>query len=276
MVPLIVLILINSALNEPGSVPSALWLTPDQIKTFADYLFNEKDYLRAAGEYERYLILSGKNNDPELLFIIGRCYRLANRPERARAYFAQIDDESLKDRAAYEIAESYFQEGNYAQSINYIKTNGYADDSRFHPLMIKNLLFLKDFASARALAQRQPTGTQLDSITLATFRLSYRNPAVAGLLSTVIPGLGKGYSGRWSDALFSFAVIGITGFQAYDGFRRDGIRSTKGWIYGSMFLVFYIGDIYGSLVAAKQYNQNLTDRILSQVHSIENNNGVSP
>jgi len=281
MVPLIIALFLNSVLNKPGDalkstpVQSTLWLTPEQIKTFADYLFAEKDYLRAAGEYERYLILSGKTEDPEIIFIIGRCYRLANRPEKARAYFYRIKD-TLKDKAVYEIAESYFHEGNYQRSLEFIKAGGYDNKKRFQPLILKNLLFLRDFGSARALVQKEPTGTKLDSIILATPRLSYRNPAVAGLLSAVIPGAGKGYSGRWADALFSFMVIGITGFQAYDGFQRSGTKSAKGWIYGSMCLVFYIGDIYGSLVAAKHYNQNITHRILDRVRYLEDNDGTTP
>ncbi|MEJ2567876.1 MAG: hypothetical protein P8Z50_03225 [candidate division WOR-3 bacterium] len=50
-------------------------------------------------------------------------------------------------------------------------------------------------------------------------------------------------------------TVGITGWQAYEGFKADGVHSVKGWIFGVVGGIFYLGNIYGSVVAADIYNE---------------------
>ncbi|MGB9743070.1 MAG: tetratricopeptide repeat protein [bacterium] len=262
MVALICSLLFYGVGGEPDTIH--VWFTPEKVREFADFLFQDGDYLRAAGEYERYLILTGKTENQELLFTIGNCYLLAQQPERARGYFSRIQGH-LAEKANYQIARSYYLQGEYRRSLEHLLQYGNPEEKNFITLMLKNHLFLKNFSEARRLVRQKPTGTELDKLTLATAHLRYRSLPVAGVLSAIIPGLGKGYAGRWADALFSFTVIGFTGFQAYDGFRRDRSRSVKGWIYGTLCLGFYVGNIWGSLVAVKQHNRRIEDQLLNQV-----------
>ncbi|MEN9979775.1 MAG: hypothetical protein ABIK38_05455 [candidate division WOR-3 bacterium] len=241
----------------------SLYYSPERVRQFAEYLFDEGDYLRAAGEFERYMIMTGKTGDPNLLYTIGRCYLLGNRLERARAYFIRISGE-LKQQADYEIAKSYHQEGKYRHSLEFISACNYQADS-LYALKIKNLLFLRKFREAYKLVQQRPTETQLNQIVISAAHLPYRSQAAAGLLSAVFPGLGKVYAGRWADGLFSFLAVSFTGMQAYEGFRREGERSVKGWIYGTLCFGFYAGNIWGSLVAAKQYNRKIENEILNRI-----------
>ena len=62
---------------------------PENVQRFADYLFNEKDYERAANEYERFLYLSGEEND-STLFKIGICHQLLDQNEFALNVFKRI------------------------------------------------------------------------------------------------------------------------------------------------------------------------------------------
>jgi hypothetical protein len=75
--------------------------------------------------------------------------------------------------------------------------------------------------------------------------------------------MGKVYSGRWKDGLVSLLFVGATGFQAYRGFSQKGSESIYGWIMGSLSVGFYIGNIFGSVKAAKIYNTN-QNRIYSE------------
>jgi hypothetical protein len=95
--------------------------------------------------------------------------------------------------------------------------------------------------------------------------LSYKSPVSAVLLSTVIPGMGKIYCGRTTDGLYSLLLIGLSGWQAYDGFDKDGSKSTKGWIFASLGSVFYLGNIYGYVVSAKIYNRRIYKDFLKGV-----------
>ena len=84
--------------------------------------------------------------------------------------------------------------------------------------------------------------------------IKHRSPFLAGTFSTLIPGMGKAYSGRWKDGLIALVFIGGTGFQAYRGFDKKGVKSVYGWIMGSLCVGFYMGNIYGSAKAAKVFN----------------------
>jgi hypothetical protein len=55
-------------------------------------------------------------------------------------------------------------------------------------------------------------------------------------------------------------------WQAYDGFDDDGSSSAKGWIYGSIGSVFYLGNIYGSAAGAKIYNNQHEKDFLKQIN----------
>ncbi len=95
--------------------------------------------------------------------------------------------------------------------------------------------------------------------------LAYRSPALAGLLSAVIPGAGRAYLGRWGDAVFSFVLIGApAGIAAYE-FTRSGASSVGGWILASIAGLFYLGDIYGSVVGAVLYDQQQGDALAAHV-----------
>ena len=85
--------------------------------------------------------------------------------------------------------------------------------------------------------------------------LPKKNRFVSGVFSAVIPGAGKCYCGRPLDGFHSFVTTGIATWQAYEGFKADGIHSVKGWIFGVLGGLFYLGNIYGSVVAADIYNE---------------------
>lgn len=92
-----------------------------------------------------------------------------------------------------------------------------------------------------------------DSLLCRAEHLHNKNPLLAGMLSTVVPGLGKVYAGRWRDGVMAAAVIAAMGYTAYEGFHMRGTRSVLGWMFGGLTLGFYAGDIYGSIKAARLY-----------------------
>jgi hypothetical protein len=96
-------------------------------------------------------------------------------------------------------------------------------------------------------------------------RLPYKNSKIAGFLSAILPGTGKMYCKLYSDGFFSLALIGGTGWLAYDGFHRSGISSVKGWFLGTLSGIFYLGNIYGSAVAAQNYNLHIENELLAKI-----------
>jgi len=86
--------------------------------------------------------------------------------------------------------------------------------------------------------------------------LRTKSPTLAGFLS-IVPGLGKIYCGKTSDGIFSFFFISGIGYLTYDTYVKKAYSSTVIW--GSFFVSFYAGNIYGSADAAENYNRRLNE-----------------
>ena len=96
----------------------------------------------------------------------------------------------------------------------------------------------------------------------------YKSPALAVIMSAVIPGSGKAYSKRWGDALVSFLFIGTNAYTSYRAFNKKGIKSVNGWIFGSIAFSFYSANLWGSARAAKTYNSQMQKRYQDNAENI--------
>lgn len=97
------------------------------------------------------------------------------------------------------------------------------------------------------------------------YQEKWKSPVLAAGLSAIVPGLGRWYAGDWKNALVSFMFVGINGFQSYTSFKKNGIKSTGGWIFGSLATGFYLGNIYGSSWTAKRKNQQKWDKYVKKL-----------
>ena len=250
------------------------------IYRFADYLYNEGDYLRAAGEFQRYLFAfdSLPPHADSIFYKIGRCYGLGGNLLNAIDYFSRIIDRYpqsyLLDQSRYHIALSYSLMGRFEESTSLlysdfpsIKQNDVKQ--KMEQLIALNYIQQKKWNTAINFLDTLKTNNS-QNILIKNFaeageQLPRKNKFLSGLFSTVIPGAGKVYSGRSWDGIFSFITIGLTGWQAYEGFREDGTHSIKGWILGSISSIFYLGNIYGSVVAAQIYNEQQEENLLNKL-----------
>lgn len=258
------------------------YFTPENIHHFADYLYKEGDYLRAANEFERYLLSfdSIPAFADSIYYKIGLCYRLARDFLKSINYFNKV----IKDfpqsvylsEVYYQIALCYSLMDKYDESIKFLSSNlSFIEKSkvklRANQLVALNYILRKEWNHAISFLNNLDIITK-DSATLllANYakegqRLPRKSKFLAGLFSSLIPGSGKIYCNRSWDGFFSLLTIGITSWQAYDGFRKDGARSIKGWFFGSISAIFYLGNIYGSVVAAKIYNEQQEEKFLNKV-----------
>ena len=261
------------------------YYAPENVRKFADFLYEQGDYLRAAGEYQRYLFyLSEASGESEQIrYKIALCYRFAGENEQAIRNFEMLlrsrPQSQFTSRAYYQIGATYFLMDEFEQSAQFLsEVLPRIVDVRQHTeaeqLIGLSYLMQKQWSEASALFKTlqgsgvisvrekasvyqgyAETGTQLPS----------RSPFLAGVLSTILPGAGRLYTGRIGDALTSLLTVGIVGWQAYDGFQRDGLSSVKGWTLGTLGGIFYVGNIYGSVVSARVYNQGVADEFLATI-----------
>ena len=253
------------------------YYSPENILKFADHLYQEKDYLRAAGEYQRYLFHSSQDAD-SVQYRLGMCYRRAGDTERAIASFHKLTHSRLKFAASYQIAYSHFLSGRYKSSIQSLneavgRTENSDERGKLQILSAFNYLHQKRWSDAEHILGTLKFRDEKLSQTVLALRASAqegmyvprRSPVLAGLLSTVVPGAGKLYCGQYGDGIYSLFLAGVTGLLAWDGFRENGIHSIRGWIFGSAFGIFYSGNIYGSTIAARVYNYQSETNLLERL-----------
>lgn len=98
----------------------------------------------------------------------------------------------------------------------------------------------------------QPLPYEISKSYNAYKKVLRKSAFVAGTMSMVLPGTGKMYYGQrrqgWN-FLFANAVLGI---QAYESYRKAGIQSARFITFGSLFSLFYIGNIYGTVKGLKK------------------------
>lgn len=259
------------------------YFDPENILRFAEALFQEGDYLRAVGEFQRYLYFSNKSAGRKdyVYYQIGLSFSLAQEHQRSKEYFNKIVSEfpgsPYTHKAFFRLAYSCFITKDFEESL--AKSKSYlplVDDKKIHlklkQLGILNQMYLKNWRAAEDSIDALEDDEKSDKFTglLEDFTergkdIPQKSKFLAGLLSAIIPGTGKIYAKRTTDGLVSFFTIAATAWQAYDGFKKDGVKSVKGWISGSLGAFLYIGNIYGSAVAVKIHNKQHEENLFKDI-----------
>ena len=265
------------------------YYAPENVRKFADFLYEQGDYLRAAGEYQRYLfyILNEAEETGQIRYKIALCYRFAGDSDQAIQNFETLlrshPQSRFASRAYYQIGATYFLMDQFDQSTRFLREallhiNDTQQHAEAEQLIGLSYLMQKRWSEAGEVFKVLQGSTVIAVRDKASVYQNYaeggtllpiRSPILAGVLSTIVPGAGRLYTGfHIGDALTSLLTVGLTGWQAYDGFRRDGLPSVKGWTLGALSGIFYVGNIYGSVISARVYNRHIEDEFLTTL-SIE-------
>ncbi|BAV04261.1 hypothetical protein SAMN05421788_1049 [Filimonas lacunae] len=97
-----------------------------------------------------------------------------------------------------------------------------------------------------------------------------KSPFLAGLYSAVLPGAGKIYAGKKGQGVGSFLPIAALAALTWESYNRGGVKSARFITFGSLFSLFYVGNIWGSVVAVKvkqsEQNKLYDNKILFDMH----------
>lgn len=92
----------------------------------------------------------------------------------------------------------------------------------------------------------------------------------AGIYSALIPGLGKWYLGYKHQAITAFVVNMLLAAQAVESYYKAGVSSPRFIITTSVFSVFYIGNIWGSMLMAKKQKKDYLNQIDNEIFDYHN------
>jgi TM2 domain-containing membrane protein YozV len=231
------------------------------IRRFADNLFCERDYLRAALEYERLLKISFNDTlyvKTAISYSIIREYLLADK------FFSELPPSSkFYDLSRLERMKLFFLQSDFTGLQRYFIDSLRTENNKLFSGANKlfNVSLLLSGADLLPKDEFLLPFQKYEEEKISSFYESkkkppYKNPALAGILSTIIPGSGKIYTGEIGDGIVGFLTSAIFSFIAYDSFKAG--HNTRGWVWTGVAAFFYAGNIYGSVAAAQIHNAKIT------------------
>ncbi|MEO8232165.1 MAG: hypothetical protein ABI638_07765 [Ignavibacteriota bacterium] len=230
--------------------------SPQNIKLFANFLFCEKDYLRAVEEYQKYLQLI---DDDSVQFKVAIGYSLMNDQTNALSKFGLIKKTSvfydaskiqkLKSQFLINIDSIFYQSADLLINSNSIYSNN------AYKLKNTSLLFFdKNLRSKENFLI--PFGDDEKNKLSVFYNLKnnppYKSETLAGIFSAIIPGSGKIYTENYGDGITAFLLTGLFTYLAYTNFEHD--HPTRAWIFTALGSGFYAGNVYGSIASAQIFN----------------------
>lgn len=97
-----------------------------------------------------------------------------------------------------------------------------------------------------------------------------KSPWLAGIYSAILPGAGKIYAGKKGQGVGAFLPIASLAALTWEAYNRGGVKDARFIVYGSLFSFFYVGNIWGSVVAVKVKQRELNtlydNKILFDMH----------
>ncbi|MBK7228791.1 MAG: hypothetical protein IPH97_07970 [Ignavibacteriales bacterium] len=230
--------------------------SPKNIKKFADFLFCDKDYLRAIDEYKKYLEVV--NNDT-IRFKIALGYSLINDQSNALQEFSSINNSSaLYEQSRIEVLKSLSL--SKSDSAFYLLANNLINSKSQFSNNAQRLLNTSILLNENELPDKNKFLIPFESddkLLLGNYydlkiNPPYKSETVAGILSAIIPGSGKIYTEDYGDGITAFLLTGLFTYLAYTNFEND--HQTRGWIFTALGAGFYAGNVYGSVASAQIFN----------------------
>lgn len=241
----------------------------DQIR-FIDYLTNKGQYDDALILLKRIQIDSLINNDEtdSIHYLEGICYYNLKRYDQSANQLINVShSSSFYYKSIYFSANTFINLRKYdkvEQVLNSINTDKpeYKELKSFQ--LAGSSLLKRDFASYDSCSKKYSLRyyplvipeRRMDSIALKLEKFHPKSPALAGVMSTILPGSGKIYAGKPGQGVSSFLIVGILGAVTIESYLKKGIWSPRTILFGSLFSVYYVGNIWGSIHVAADVNKN--------------------
>ena len=259
-------------LNISPALPEQIIIHSADQFNFARTLMKKGDYSRAIGEFERFIhFFPNDSYVKKARLLIGMCYLKSRRHEAARETFSKIimskQADPLTGKALFLTGESYYQQGISKEAEHYFRQviERYSD-----PDLKNAALYRLGWASMKAnkwtdaseifrqVENESPlyeNSQQLAEQSLKGSELPEKNPAYAGIMAAIVPGLGHAYVSRYKDATVAFLVNGLFIWAAIQSFHKD--QAVLGGILTFLEVGWYSGNIYSAVNTAHKYNKKV-------------------
>jgi hypothetical protein len=234
-------------------------LSPANRMKFGNYLFCQKDYLRAVNEYQS--SLQTINNDTARFKMAYGLAEMGRLTEAADDFKGLFFSSPLFEEARFEFYKTNFLTGDYQNFRELV------DNKTYHTVRYKNEVNKLNNVSYLLTNNLLPDSSDFfspfnnsEKDTLLNFYKRKINPGyksipLAAALSAVLPGLGKIYTEEYGDGITAFIATGILTYLSIDNFNAG--HKFRGYLFGGLAALFYAGNIYGSAASAQIFNAGI-------------------
>lgn len=247
----------------------------ENTKKFAEYLAKSGQYDLATREFERLTFMSPDNDTLKTSLL--SMYRRSGKYDEALIRGKQLYPEltTMSATSAVEYGRTLLLKSEYKSAKNFWESNLKLSSADKTILSATSDILQDNYKSANEILQTvkpedHRLATNYKELAEQAMEIKRKSPAVAGIMSAIIPGTGRMYVKDWKDGIVSLFFVGTMAFQSVRGFNKSGVKSTRGWIYGGIGFGFYLGNIYGSVVSAKGYNKKSHSSIRTKIENLFN------
>lgn len=235
--------------------------TQDRL-AFGAHLFCGGDYLRAHDEFAS-VPFAFLNDTAKLR--LADCNVMLSGQDSALWVMRSVKDEALLREFSLFALRTYFQNGAYNKALQFTQSKLLPDDELLPLSLVAKALLngQDDYAKISAPRLTPDDKSELVKLLTAVHDGNKKSPLTAALLSAVLPGAGKFYTGRPGDGITAFIMTGLMAFLAVDNYRYG--HQFRAGIFSAAALVFYAGNIYGSAASAQIYNEEEQQSVKDQL-----------
>jgi len=257
----------------PGAAEE-LTIDADRQFDFARFCMEKGHYQRAIAELDRFIYFFPEDRRvPLARHLIGICCLEDGRHREAREIFAltiREDPESqFAGKALFLTGESYYREAKFDRAATFFGEVLKADPSPG----LKNAAHYRlgwtrmqenrwqeaseDFSRVGKGDRLYPSAARLSVESLKGERLPHKDPAWAGVMAGILPGLGHAYVSRYKDALVAFLLNGLFIWATVESFHQD--HDVLGGILAFFEAGWYAGNIYSAVNVTHKWNKEVRD-----------------
>lgn len=258
----------------------SLVISSDDQFEYSRSLMERARYDRAIAEFERFIHFFPEDAKiPAARYLVGLCHLNAGHYAAARAVLEQLmEDEPGSPpavKALFLLGESFYRQGIMEEAR--IRFRALLKQSP--PPALRNAALyrlgwcgLRDHSwkdAARILQKVEsasryyPSARDLARRALEGESLAYKNPATAGVLAGILPGLGHSYVGRHKDGAVALLLNGLFIWAALESFHQD--HEVLGGILSFLEIGWYSGNIYSAVNASHKLNRKLRSDFLDSL-----------
>ncbi|MBR5646339.1 MAG: hypothetical protein IKX23_06845 [Treponema sp.] len=244
-------------------------------KEFAFSLFSQGFFDESEGELKRYLFMT-KQSDSECLEKLLYIYDVKNNIGGVNwiienYYTGENTELNYKIKAVQ--GKMIFSQRDSEAFAGYKQSLAGVNFSNpvFLPVVdISGMLLNRDFEGVKKAVLNIYTAGYSDfkKLNELCFSYKYKSPGVALLLSAVVPGAGRLYTGSFWGGFSDFTKVGSFVFATvYTGIKNEW-KSWEPYVFGTCGLFFYIVELYGAYQSALRFNEAEYNQMCAEMDKI--------